>query len=109
MNPVMVNMGIQGKPGVISHWFWCPGCNDTHRIESPHWTWDGNLEAPTFDPSILVYSHKKFKDGIGSEVIDTPRCHSYIRGGIWQFLADCTHPLVGQSVAMVPVPDWLVR
>lgn len=35
-------------------------------------------------------------------------CHSFIRSGQWQFLADCAHKLAGQTVPMVPVPDWLL-
>jgi hypothetical protein len=49
---------------------WCPGCNLCHpfRIElfpgcplrkdsttEPTWDWDGNLERPTFSPSMLAY------------------------------------------------------
>lgn len=36
-------------------------------------------------------------------------CHSFITDGKWQFLSDCAHPLAGQTVPMVPLPDWLVR
>lgn len=34
-------------------------------------------------------------------------CHSFIRDGHWQFLADSAHKLAGQTVPMVPVPDWV--
>lgn len=48
---------------------WCPGCDDIHpfriavnpesptygqRKNSEVWTWDGNLESPTFSPSLVV-------------------------------------------------------
>lgn len=36
-------------------------------------------------------------------------CHSYVKAGRWEFLGDCTHDLAGQTVPMVPLPDWLVR
>lgn len=45
-------------------WTWCPGCDLMHpfTIESDGvlnggttWTWDGNLEAPTFEPSLLCH------------------------------------------------------
>lgn len=36
-------------------------------------------------------------------------CHSFIRNGVWEFLQDCAHPLAGQHVPMVPLPDWLCR
>jgi hypothetical protein len=34
--------------------FWCPGCDEAHVISPAIWTWDGNVEAPTFSPSVLV-------------------------------------------------------
>lgn len=90
-------------------WMWCPGCDSAKGIpvpaedgslppDGPHWSFDGNLEAPTLNPSILQY-----------ESGSVPRCHSYVVNGQWQFLSDCTHQLAGQTVNMVPVPDWLYR
>lgn len=47
----------QGRSGTMLY-LWCPGCDDLHGVEvtSPdcRWEWDGNLEAPTISPSILV-------------------------------------------------------
>jgi hypothetical protein len=63
-----------------------------------HWTWDGNLEAPTLDPSILQY-----------ESGNIPRCHSFVKAGQWQFLSDCTHKLANHTVPMVPLPDYIVN
>lgn len=77
-------------------------CNEDGTIpDGPVWTWDGNLERPTFDPSILG------NGGQGHPGL--PVCHSYIRAGRWDFLADSTHKLAGQMVDMVPLPDWLAR
>jgi Family of unknown function (DUF6527) len=110
MNPVMVvrrqvKFADEVRQG-RGCWMWCPGCNEAHRPEiigeegdlppGPCWQWDGNLEAPTFTPSLLVGK-------------DTDRvCHSFITNGQWVFLPDCTHALAGQTVDMVPLPDWLV-
>lgn len=88
---------------------WCPGCDDVHRVVTwqatdqtgPVWTWDGNLEAPTIDPSILV----KYPT---PEPHPRNVCHSYLRAGRWEFLSDCTHQMAGQTVDMVPLPDRLV-
>lgn len=77
---------------------WCPGCDRSHRvIDGPNgWTWDGNEDTPTFSPSILVRWQR---------VAGQPeRCHSFIRGGVWEFLDDCTHALAGRRVPMVPHP-----
>ncbi len=79
--------------------FWCPGCEGYHGVsvepfpgaERPIWSWNGNLETPTFTPSILVF-----------EGHNHPRCHSYVRDGMIEFLADCGHKLAGQTV---PLPE----
>lgn len=85
---------------------WCPGCaaderNGTglHQINR-NWQWEWPTESLTVSPSILV-SHP---------MPDlTLICHSFIRGGQWEFLPDSTHPLSGQTVPMVPLPEWLVK
>ncbi|HET7486825.1 MAG TPA: DUF6527 family protein [Acidimicrobiales bacterium] len=85
---------------------WCPGCDGAHavEIESPpvRWEWDRNLDSPTISPSILVNGSEPRHPG-------RPRCHSYVRAGRWEFLGDSEHPLAGQTVAMVALPDWLVE
>ena len=80
---------------------WCPGCDDAHLITvrrsdgSETWTWDGNTETPTVSPSILVTG--------GPD--DGYRCHSFVRAGQWEYLADCSHSMAGQTVPMVPIPE----
>lgn len=81
----------------------CPGCDLVHAIHvgdripgKPTWDFNGNLEKPTFSPSLLV----KYNWG-DDEVAHV--CHSFIRDGKWQFLNDCTHSLAGQTV---PVIAW---
>lgn len=42
------------------YWFYCPGCKGGHGFSvcndgsRPSWSFDGNLERPTFSPSLLV-------------------------------------------------------
>jgi hypothetical protein len=89
--------------------FVCPGCkafNDggsgLHILpvntdkKSPAWTWDGNIDRPTISPSILT--------GKDTDKI----CHSFLVGGIFQFLSDCTHSLAGQHVEIPDLPDWVL-
>ena len=89
--------------------FWCPGCQDHHGVPvdgSRGWTWNGSLETPTINPSILVqgvlYGPDKlpFKQYRGpAECEATPYvCHSFVRDGRIEFLGDCTHSLAGQTV-----------
>lgn len=78
---------------------WCPGCERLHpfrtRGPGPVWTFDGNLDAPTFAPSMLVNKHHP-----------ASRCHSFVRAGEIQFLGDCHHGLAGKTVPLPPLPDW---
>lgn len=71
--------------------FYCPGCEE-HHGPNDSWTFNGDVEKPTFSPSILVQGHK---DGVG----DT-RCHIFVRNGQIQYLSDCTHALAGTTVPM---------
>jgi hypothetical protein len=105
--------------------FWCPGCNESHRIQhgagpGPRWGWNGSASKPTFTPSVLVTSghyvsfHKPGDPCWCSysaehpEEKDVPqccRCHSFVTDGRIQFLSDCTHHLVGQTVDLPPWPE----
>ena len=74
---------------------YCPGCKSLHPLRTkgapgqPIWSWDGNTEAPTFSPSLLV-----------NKSIPERRCHSFIRGGKIEFLQDCYHAMKGQTVEL---------
>lgn len=88
--------------------FICPGCalfggTGLHMLpvnspnHPPSWDWNGGLENPSLSPSILTR--------IGEGRV----CHSFLRDGIFEFLSDCTHELVGMKVEMPDLPDWLLR
>lgn len=100
--------------------YWCQGCEDTHQVRinaagRPSWTWDGNAENPTFEPSVLTTQGHYVGGGkvgdSGCTCLETfedydfkcYRCHTFIRGGMVQFLSDCTHKFAGQTL---PLPDW---
>lgn len=99
-------------PGRRVH-FHCPGCDDVHGVtieEGPVvWGWNGDLELPTFTPSVLVTGVQwNPADGFykpnhavapGEGIV----CHSFVTDGRIQFLGDCTHTLAGQTVDL---PDW---
>jgi len=70
--------------------FWCPACDDEHCV-GVSWTFNGDLERPTFAPSILV-TYGKASAG--------KRCHSYVRDGRIQYLSDCTHAMAGQTIEL---------
>jgi hypothetical protein len=67
--------------------FFCPGCQSGHTFNST-WTYNGDGDNPTVSPSILVTGG----------AAPAYRCHSFIRNGKIEFLADCSHPLAGRTV-----------
>lgn len=87
----------------------CPGCNSHHVINvfadrGPRWTWNNSADRPTFTPSLLVTYNGP---DAGMDQSDGHRappavCHSFVTDGRIQFLGDCTHHLVGQTVDLPP-------
>lgn len=70
--------------------FYCPGCKSHHSIDR-RWTFNGDVNKPTFTPSLLCKSVQ------GVEMKDTI-CHSFIREGSIEFLSDCTHEFAGKTI-----------
>lgn len=80
---------------------WCPACEEAHALtidREGSWGWDGNLEQPTFSPSLLVLGGRQGPDH---------RCHSFIENGNWRYLEDSTHAFARQIVPVPDLPDWL--
>lgn len=119
-NPLLRHITYEQDGAVRDgYYWWCPGCarwanehvdtgghpgNGTHLFHIPPWTFDGNMESPTFEASYLSYGVEP-KNGYAG----APRCHSFVRAGMIQYLGDSEHPLAGQTVPMAPLPDWLNR
>lgn len=86
--------------------FFCPGCQGDHCVgiagnePGPIWTYNGNPDAPTFMPSVLVQYNGKDADQPGRP---SAVCHSFVTDGRIQFLNDSTHKLAGQTVDL---PDF---
>ena len=107
--------------------FKCPGCGDHHVIPTitkldngAIWSFNGNVNAPTFSPSLLVRSghyapYKKESDACwctyDQEHPEEPSgfscyiCHSFVTDGKIQFLGDCTHHLKGQTVELPEIEE----
>lgn len=90
---------------LIGYTFMCPGCRQVHAPsikkygegKNPVWTFNGDVNKPTFSPSLLV------KYTWGPEKIEFV-CHSFIKDGKIQFLSDCTHAFKSMTVE---IPEWL--
>lgn len=91
--------------------FFCPGCNEVHIVRTgdgpgPRWGWNGDVDRPTFEPSVLVTTGRRVDPSFVPEPGDPPECcHSFVREGRIQFLGDCTHALAGQTVELPPWPS----
>jgi hypothetical protein len=89
------------KPGSPDYLFFCPGCKCAHGVWTTErngnhalWGFNGDINNPTFSPSIRVQSGNK--DG-------ATLCHSFIRDGKIQYLDDCAHELAGKTIEL---PDF---
>jgi hypothetical protein len=104
--------------------YWCPGCEQIHAVKVTEggWTWNNDVDKPTFSPSILVTSgHYSSLHITGSSCwctfnasrpeneksFECRICHCFIKDGMIQFLSDSTHHLSGQIVAIPDLPDWM--
>lgn len=108
-NPVAVIRSWSSSDGSKGRhiYVWCPGCAEhtggLHAVEidpsnTPCWGWNGDLANLTVTPSIRVLPGRI-----------QPLCHSFITGGQWNYLGDCTHHLAGQTLPLPPLPDWVTE
>ena len=74
----------------------CPGCGCLHIFDQ-RWSFNGDMDKPTFSPSMLVNGTPDMQKYINE---NNPRCHSFVRDGMIQFLSDCTHELAGKTVEL---------
>jgi hypothetical protein len=95
--------------------FWCPGCDDSHDVlvaGDGAWGWNGDVNRPTFEPSIKTDFLKTRKDNEGrwdggwvmkhGEPVKMI-CHTFVRDGVIEFLSDCTHAMAG---LFAPLDIW---
>lgn len=116
------------QPSNFQYLIFCPGCKCGHGLRvgqpsGPNWSFNGDLENPSFHPSLLIkgvelpkrdpITHDlprgadgKFLLGPDGRILgckDTV-CHSFITNGHIQFLSDCTHELRGKTVPLPVFP-----
>ena len=105
---------VDGDDKEIGWIIFCPACRCGHSFKTGMWTFNGNVEKPTFSPSMLVKSghhvdgkhpcwcdyHKRADADPGAPTCEI--CHSFVTDGMIRFLGDCTHKLAGQTVPLEP-------
>lgn len=100
------------EPG--HYWFKCQGCGQRHTVQTKTgslgtpWGFNGNVDRPTFTPSVLVrwgkHADPKWQAPDGQDHW-SGICHFYVRNGFQEFLTDCTHALAGRTVVMPEIED----
>lgn len=96
---------------------WCPGCGEMHIIPDS-WTFDGNIDAPSFNPSVKIssgatavvdaegrWTGEWIRDAAGLPVPYC--CHYFLHAGVLKFCSDCTHSLASKDVPLPPLPDFM--
>lgn len=113
----------QARPNVYMHW--CPACKCQHFFYTnggnegkPSWGFNGNLESPSFSPSMHIHYDEptmddseldrlmKLRETDKSIVVPSVRittCHYYLTAGKLIYMTDCPHELRGHTVDL---PDY---
>lgn len=104
--------GYEGK----AYLFHCPACGNSHWYSvctngrGLSWTFNGNMEAPTFSPSLKMTGTQPITDEEHATIMAggkiTPRphcCHLHMIDGKIHYCGDCTHAMAGKVVDMV---EW---
>lgn len=81
-------------------------------VDRPNWTFDGNVDAPTFSPSMLIRWGRKVPGyETAADMEEGGICHYFLAAGVLKFCGDSTHALAGKDVALPDLPaelsdDW---
>lgn len=86
--------GPQGQDNG-SYLIFCPGCRTGHVFDK-RWTFNGDMEKPTFRASLLVCENAEYRKRSNDRY--GHRCHSFVTDGKIQFLNDCTHSMAGKTL-----------
>lgn len=97
------------KVSDLGHAIHCPACGNAHLFDK-RWTFNGDLEKPTFRASMLVRGTVPITDAEADMIMRgehfEPKplvCHSFVTDGRIEYLNDCTHELRGQTIEL---PDF---
>lgn len=76
--------------------FYCKGCRETHSFQVPRWKFNGDMEFPTFWPSLR--SSWQFQT----------KCHLYVTRGEIEYLGDCAHEFASKTIPLPEIPNELL-
>lgn len=93
---------------------WCQACDQLHGVwvneqpgdtkESPRWTFNGNMERPTFTPSVRCFTNH---DDDGNRLPNNGErtlCHYFVTDGKIAYCGDSPHAYKGQTVPLKDIP-----
>lgn len=117
MNAILYR--VEPRPGYPDRgvlMFDCPACRCCHSFNTiqadppqPTWSWNGDMEKPTFSPSLLVTGTQPITDDehrrimAGEKITPRPlRCHSFVRNGNIEYCSDSLHEYAGKTVPLQP-------
>lgn len=90
--------------------WYCPACEGAHPLPDG-WTFDGNLESPTFTPSfkhtLVRWSGGVSPEGLGQGERQEIICHYIVTAGRVAYCGDCHHGMKNQTIDMPALPEWL--
>jgi hypothetical protein len=109
-------MAYHHGDGVVSWFFWCPACSESHSVETagkdskpapgrPRWTKTGTDERPTFHPSLRVFDIPGTTAEKSAKRIWNTQCHLWVREGRIEYCADSPHAMKGTTIDMVDYPE----
>jgi hypothetical protein len=88
---------INSNQGIYS--IYCEMCQINHHIptvgDHPVWTFNGDLEYPTFMPSVVVSSKYSAENNANPYI-----CHFFIKNGTIEYQGDCTHEFKNKTLSL---------
>jgi hypothetical protein len=78
---------------------WCRGCGHGHVYPTPRWTFNGNVQNPSFTPSMRIFTPKT------DEQPEQTICHYFVTDGKIAYCGDSAHELKGQTLPLEPIPE----
>lgn len=91
------------KKTVTYYEFYCPGCKHLHVYvvadDNSQWQFNGNLESPSFTPSLL--NRIPFLNPVTNVMEYRESCHLFVTNGKIEYCASGTdHELAGQTIEL---------
>ncbi len=102
----MAKVKIEENGNIV---FRCPACEHLHVLDK-RWDFNGDINSPTFKPSILVRTgiyvpDNDWKKHVAVEDWQTyqetsVQCHSYVTNGLIKFEPDSSHSMKGETIEL---------